>query len=275
MTLTVRVIRAPLICNPTDVVTPSPFVPKFSVPKMADQPSDEQLLAAVATLTTKQILDLLAGQSGSQWLSVSAVIKDNDLDGEILADYIDAPDRLKDFFKEDLESNISKFIANQLIKKLRAAATRKQKGKDKANANANANAHAQGNGADQTAVPGQVPKPVQAQDAQPQAQPYSLRVVFTNGAKQKTKRLLVDVLPNAPKSVVVYSLVDRLNLPLHSTLMLTKGVCGQSDTVRVQCWRHFCTCLFLHQREDTNNLLNHLRMSPTHPLLHFWSFSRL
>jgi hypothetical protein len=76
----------------------------------------------VQSLTSEDIQAAVDGLSGNNWHPVVEAIKDNSLDGRMLAPYMANPEAISNFFKEKLEVEMKPFIADTLHERISAAA---------------------------------------------------------------------------------------------------------------------------------------------------------
>eukprot|EP00750_Incisomonas_marina_P013971 INCI17579.1.p1 GENE.INCI17579.1~~INCI17579.1.p1 ORF type:complete len:257 (-),score=41.81 INCI17579.1:1320-2090(-) len=215
----------------------------------------------VARLTAQQLNDLCASKSGKHWEAVLAVFRDSGVDGDILSDYVRSPDDLHSFLEHDLNLRTPKVMAKQLLKLLtrsvgggtspRPSLSAREIEEEKNTNDDDDDDDDRLHGRDDTnsagwvhhnaAPPAREAKPRNAGHGgggggggggQKVQSRVSVRIQFTPSHGRGPKRVTVDTASMAPPRTVVRSLLDHLELPLSTTIILShagKRLDGDQD----------------------------------------------
>eukprot|EP00750_Incisomonas_marina_P013979 INCI17579.9.p1 GENE.INCI17579.9~~INCI17579.9.p1 ORF type:complete len:398 (-),score=65.39 INCI17579.9:771-1964(-) len=162
---------------------------------------------AVARLTAEQLQHLCANKSGKHWQVLLAAFHDSDVDGDTLREFLRSPDDLHSFLQNDLDLDIPKVLARQLLKLLAKSVG------GGASPSQRPPLHAQQAVEEKDGQHDGVDKALQSR--------VSVRVKFTPSRGRSPKRVTVDTTSRAPPRTAVRSLLDHLQLPLSTTIILS------------------------------------------------------
>ena len=178
-----------------------------------------QLSTAARGLTAAQLLELCAGKSGANWAALRTAFEENGVDGETLSEYVGSVEALQNFLRDDLELRVPKIVPKQLRKLLGQ------------HGGGSGGGEARGAAAGLPATNRmQADQRVGGGSGNAFMGLISLRVRFTqlvntqlsaSRATHSVKQVSIDVPAVAPPQTVVRCLLDRLDLHLSTSVVLT------------------------------------------------------